>query len=107
MPTLDEDHRYYVYAVELSPAAAQRHADRALVRRGARVYYVGHTAHTTANRLANHLWGGHTSNGAVHRHARGVVGHVGPFRSRDEAERQERRWARRIRRLGHVVIGGH
>jgi hypothetical protein len=42
----------------------------------------------------------------VRDHARQLVGHVGPFSTRDEAERQERAWAKRIRRLGHVAFGG-
>lgn len=104
---LDRDHRYFVYAVELSPAAARREQDRAQVRRGACIYYVGQTAHSTPERLAHHLSGDYSANGQVHRFARRVVGHVGPFRTRNEAERQERRWARRIRQLGHVVVGGH
>lgn len=100
-------HYYYVYAIELNPAAAKRAQDRALVAKGAHCYYVGQTAHSDAQRLRDHLAGGYASATVVREHARQLVGHVGPFATRDEAERQERAWAKRIRRLGHVAFGGH
>jgi len=100
-------HRYYVYAVQLDPAAARHAADQALVRQGADVYYVGQTGLDDTRRLQAHFRGGGKSNGSVRRWARRVAGHVGPFTTRTEAERRERAWARRIRKLGHVVIGGH
>lgn len=99
--------KFFVYAIELAPEAAKHARDRALVQRGAKVYYVGQTAHSDQQRLLDHLRGGQTSNTAVRDHARQIVGHEGPFTSRSEAERQERAWARRIRTLGHVVLGGH
>lgn len=98
---------FYVYAVELAPAAARRAEDVEAVRKGAQIFYVGQTAHAVAQRLADHLAGGWASNHAVLRHALRVVGHRGPFRTRDAAEREERAEARRIRGLGHVVVGGH
>jgi len=100
-------HRYHVYAVELSPQAAKRARDRRLVKLGAKVYYVGQTGVSDAQRLARHMAGGGFSNGHVRRYAHRLVGHVGPFSTRDQAERQERLWTRRIEKLGHVVIGGH
>lgn len=98
---------YYVYAIELDPAAARRAQDRALVAKGARCYYVGQTAHSDTRRLQDHLAGGWASATVVREHARQLVGHVGPFATRDEAEQQERAWAKKIRRLGHVAFGGH
>lgn len=95
---------YYVYAILLDPLAAHRQRDVALVRAGARVYYVGQTAHTDKERLMDHLRGGRTSNTAVRDHAVRLVGHKGPYGSRDAAEDGERREARRLRGLGHVVI---
>ena len=99
--------RFFVYAVELHPSAAKSRRDVEADRAGAHVYYVGQTGVSVPGRLATHLQGGHGSHHAVLRYARTLVGHEGPYRTRERAERAEREEARRIRGLGHVVLGGH
>ena len=98
---LDRSHRFSVYAIELDDPRA--HGGRPQI-------YVGSTAKTPAERFARHLQGGPVSNARVRRfgvHLRpDLTRRLGPYLTRDAAERAETRLRRRLEGQGWQVFGG-
>lgn len=74
--------------------------------------YVGHTAKTFDERLAQHNEAGDLSARIFRRGVRGrrlredLHGHLPRFATREEAKRQERRLANQLRHRGHNVNVG-
>lgn len=95
-------HEYWVYVIELNPTG--------LGEVGAGAVYVGETARTPELRFATHMADGPKSSKVVAR--RGVqlrpelYPPEGPFDTRAEALRFERRTRNRLRHRGFRVYGG-
>lgn len=94
------DKLFRVYVVKLRP--------RSLKRPGRREVYVGSSSERPLKRLQKHRFGEHGSR-HVARYGVGLLPqlyeHLGPFRSRLEAKRAERKLASRLRGLGYLVYG--
>jgi hypothetical protein len=97
----DELGRFSVYAIEL-------HDPRGLG--GPAQVYVGSTAKTPEERFARHLEGGPVSNAKVRRYGTrlrpDLTRRLGPYPTRDAAERAETRLRRRLEGQGWRVFGG-
>lgn len=93
--------KHWVYVIELDPEG--------LGDVGAGAVYVGETATTPEQRLAKHLAGGLRASKVVTRRGRGLRPDLfpaeGPFASRSEALRFERRTGNRLRHRGYRVYG--
>jgi hypothetical protein len=101
---------YIVYVVELDPdACAERKSPCKGRRCGKTPVYVGQTALTAEERLANHRRG-YRCNTLVQHHARSLAVRLAPeqeYATRLEAEAVEAELAERLRRDGYCVSGGH
>lgn len=100
------DARYYVYAISLSPRSVKRHPQLDEVLAGAPVVYVGQSAHDPKMRFREHLRGGMFTSSVVTKYGQQLVGYEGPFKTRKEAEREERRLAHSLRYRGFVIYSG-
>jgi hypothetical protein len=97
----DGPRQFSVYAIELhDPRAAG----------GVPQVYVGSTAKSPEERLARHLEGGPTSNAKVRRYGArlrpDLTRRLGPYATRDAAERAETRLRGRLEHRGWRVFGG-
>jgi hypothetical protein len=94
-------HRFSVYAIELR--------DPRWLGGPAQVY-VGSTAKTPEERFARHLQGGPMANAKVRRFGTrlrpDLTKRLGPYATRDAAERSETRLRRRLEARGWRVFGG-
>jgi hypothetical protein len=101
---------HIVYVVELDPDACAERKSLSNARWcGKTPVYVGQTALTAEERLANHRRG-HRSNTLVQHHAPGLAVRLAPeleYPTRPEAEAVEAEVAKRLRREGYCVSGGH
>ena len=101
---------YLVYVVELGPdACAERKSPCKGRRCGKTPLYVGETALTREERLANHRRG-HRANALVKHHAQRLSPNLAPeeeYATRPEAKAVEAKVAERLRREGYCVSGGH
>jgi predicted GIY-YIG superfamily endonuclease len=101
---------YIVYVVELDPDACAEHGSPCSAGRcGKTPVYVGQTALTAEERLANHRRG-QRANTLVKQHARRLAVGLAPeveYSTRPEAEAVEAEVAERLRREGYCVSGGH
>ena len=98
------DTRHYsVYVIQLSRNAVAEACTLAPV-------YVGQTAHTPEERFAQHKAGGMLAAGKAHafgeRLRPDLAAGIGPFATRDEAERAEKALAEALERQGRRVFWG-
>lgn len=93
---------FHVYVVERDPEG--------LYNVGAGAVYVGETQLRPEERLAKHLAGGRTAAGVVTRRGLRLRPDLappeGPFETRNEALRYEKKTANRLRHRGYRVFGG-
>ncbi len=93
--------KFSVYAIEL---------DDPRLHGGPPQVYVGSTAKSPEERFARHLAGGPTANAKVWRYGTrlrpDLTRRLGPYQSRDAAERAETRLRRRLESRGWRVFGG-
>jgi hypothetical protein len=93
--------QFSVYAIEL---------DDPLGRGGPSQVYVGSTAKSPEQRFARHLEGGPIANAKVQRYGTrlrpDLTKRLGPYQTRDAAERAETRLRRRLELQGWRVFGG-
>ena len=96
--------RYYVYVIELDDAVGERRNPRYPA------VYVGQSAVPPAERLRQHK-DGYRSSRHVRKHGKclrpGLYRRFNPMATRDEAVAMERELARRLRKRGYTVYGGH
>ena len=95
--------RYSVYIIELARTCTKKPCALAPL-------YVGQTAHTPEERFAQHKAGGRLAAGRPHRFGvrlrYDLMTGIGPFASRDQAERAEKAVAEALERRGHRVFWG-
>jgi hypothetical protein len=95
--------RYSVYIIELSRDCTRKPCALAPL-------YVGQTAHTPEERLAQHLAGGRLAAPKAHRFGlrlrHDLMQGLGPYASRAEAEAAEQAVAEALIRRGHRVFWG-
>ncbi len=95
---------YYVYVIELDDEAGPR------IRPDRPVVYVGQSAVPPEQRFEQHLQG-YRSSRKVQRFGRRLRPRLyrahNPLPTREAAEAMERELARRLRKRGYVVHGGH
>jgi hypothetical protein len=93
--------RFSVYAIELQDPRALG---------GPAQVYVGSTAKSPEERFARHLGGGPMANAKVRRYGArlrpDLTKRLGPYPTRDAAERAETRLRRRLEERGWRVFGG-
>jgi hypothetical protein len=101
---------FSVYVIELDEAVCHR-TDCASRLSGKPHVYVGETSQTPEERFAQHLAGGFTSVPAVRNHGirlrRRHYRDWGPYDTREASLDAEARLAKRLRRRGFCVRGGH
>jgi len=101
-------HHYSVYVVNLDPAIGKLPWFKEENPNGTRAcLYVGATWHTPEQRLKNHQRG-HKAARRVAPHMRRIdealtKDHRGRYATREEAEREEKRWANTLRKQGYRV----
>jgi hypothetical protein len=95
--------RYSIYIIELSRACTTRPCALAPL-------YVGQTAHTPQHRFAQHKAGGRLAAGKPHKYGvklrLDLMSGIGPFSTREEAEKAEKAVAAALERRGHRVFWG-
>jgi predicted GIY-YIG superfamily endonuclease len=95
---------YYVYVIELADAVGPRRDPRYPS------VYVGQSAVPPEQRFQQHMEG-YRSSRYVRKHGKRLrprlYRHFNPMATRDEALELERELARRLRRRGYTVYGGH
>jgi predicted GIY-YIG superfamily endonuclease len=94
--------KFCVYVIELSRDCVAEPCSLAPL-------YVGQTAHTPEHRFAQHKAGGQLAATKPHRYGvrlRHDLMKVGPFGTREEAERAEQALAEALERRGHRVFWG-
>jgi hypothetical protein len=93
--------QFSVYAIELDDPRG---------REGPPQVYVGSTAKTPELRFARHRAGGRVANKRVQRYGTrlrpDLTKRLGPYQTRDAAERAETRLRRRLEAMGWLVFGG-
>lgn len=97
-----EPRSYHVYVIELDRACVKEPSAYAPL-------YVGQTAHSPEERFDQHKGGGRLSAAKARRFGlrlRYDLMKVGPFKTRQEAERAERELAEALERRGHKVFWG-
>jgi hypothetical protein len=96
--------RYYVYVVELDDAVGPRRDPRYPS------VYVGQSVAPPAERLRQHK-DGYRASRYVRRHGKHLrprlYRHFNPMPTRDQAVAMEQELARRLRKRGYTVYGGH
>lgn len=94
---------YSIYIIELSRACTRKPCALAPL-------YVGQTAHTPEQRLAQHKAGGKLAARKAHRYGvrlrYDLMKGIGPFSSRSQAEEAEKAVAAALERRGHRVFWG-
>jgi len=94
---------YSVYIVELSRACTKQACALAPL-------YVGQTAHTPEQRLAQHKAGGKLAASKVHKFGIrlrvDLMKGIGPFGTRKQAEAAEQAVAEALQKRGHLVFWG-
>jgi hypothetical protein len=94
---------YCIYVIELSRDVVAEPCSLAPL-------YVGQTAHTPEHRFAQHKAGGQLAASKPHRYGvrlrHDLMKGIGPFGTRDEAERAEQALAEALERRGHRVFWG-
>jgi hypothetical protein len=95
--------RYSIYVIELSRDCVAEPCALAPV-------YVGQTAHTPEERFLQHKAGGKLAASKPHRFGvrlrLDLMQGIGPFTTREEAERAEQELAEALERRGHRVFWG-
>ena len=95
--------QFSIYVIELSRDCVAQPCALAPV-------YVGQTAHTPEQRFAQHKAGGMLAAPKAHRFGvrlrLDLMKGIGPFATRNEAERAERALAEALERRGHRVFWG-
>ena len=94
---------YTVYIIQLSRDCTKERTVHPPV-------YVGQTAHTPEHRFEQHKSGGMLAAGKPHRFGMrlryDLMKGIGPFATREEAERAERAVAEALKKRGHPVFWG-
>lgn len=102
--TARPEQHYYVYVTELSDTAGQR------IRPDRPVVYVGQSSRPPEERLRQHL-AGHKASRWVHRYGLRLRPRLyrchNPLPTQAAALAMEKELARRLRKRGYVVRGGH
>ena len=94
---------YFIYIVELSRDCTKQACALAPL-------YVGQTAHTPEQRLAQHKAGGKLAANKVHKFGIklrvDLMKGIGPYATRKEAEAAEKAVAEALQKRGHLVFWG-